>query len=33
MGDKEAARAILEEVASSGSEEQQAEAQKMLDLM
>ena len=33
MGDKEAARAILEEVASSGSEEQKAEAQKMLDLM
>lgn len=33
MGDKEAARVILEEVASNGSEEQQAEAQKMLDLM
>jgi len=33
MGDKEAARVILEEVASNGSEEQQAEARKMLDLM
>jgi len=33
MGDKEAARVILEEVASNGSEEQQAEAQKMLDSM
>ena len=33
MGDKQAAREILEEVASNGSEEQQAEAQKMLDLM
>ena len=33
MGDKEAARAILEEVVTTGSEEQQAEAQKMLDLM
>ena len=33
MGDKEAARVILEEVASNGNEEQQAEAQKMLDLM
>lgn len=33
MGDKEAARGILEDVASSGSEEQKAEAQKMLDLM
>ncbi|MEE4218816.1 MAG: FimV/HubP family polar landmark protein [Xanthomonadales bacterium] len=33
MGDKEAARVILEEVAANGSEEQQAEAQKMLDLM
>jgi pilus assembly protein FimV len=33
MGDKEAARVILEEVATNGTEEQQAEAQKMLDLM
>ena len=33
MGDKEAARVILEEVSTNGSEEQQAEAQKMLDLM
>lgn len=33
MGDKEAARVILEEVVSNGSEEQQSEAQKMLDLM
>jgi len=33
MGDKEAARVILEEVASNGSEEQQAEARNMLDLM
>jgi pilus assembly protein FimV len=33
MGDKEAARVILEEVASNGSEDQQAEARKMLDLM
>ena len=33
MGDKEAARVILEEVAANGSEEQQSEAQKMLDLM
>jgi pilus assembly protein FimV len=33
MGDKEAARVILEEVAANGSEEQQAEARKMLDLM
>ena len=33
MGDKEAARVILEEVTTTGSEEQQAEAQKMLDLM
>ena len=33
MGDKEAARAILEEVATTGSEEQPAEAQKLLDLM
>jgi pilus assembly protein FimV len=33
MGDKEAARVILEEVLSNGSEEQQSEARKMLDLM
>ena len=33
MGDKEAARVILEEVMSNGSEEQQSEAQKMLDLL
>ena len=33
MGDREAARVILEEVISNGSEEQQAEARKMLDLM
>lgn len=33
MGDREAARVILEEVLSNGSEEQQSEAQKMLDLM
>ena len=33
MGDKEAARVILEEVAANGTEEQQAEAQKMLDLI
>lgn len=33
MGDKEAARVILEEVAVNGSEEQQAEARKMLDFM
>ena len=33
MGDKEAARVILEEVAEKGSEDQQAEARKMLDLM
>jgi pilus assembly protein FimV len=33
MGDKEAARVILDEVAANGSEEQQAEAQKMLDSM
>jgi pilus assembly protein FimV len=33
MGDKEAARVILEEVAANGSKEQQAEARKMLDLM
>jgi pilus assembly protein FimV len=33
MGDKEAARVILEEVLSHGSEEQHSEAQKMLDLL
>ncbi len=33
MGDKEAARVILEEVISNGTEAQQAEAQKMLDLL
>jgi pilus assembly protein FimV len=33
MGDKEAARVILEEVGVHGSEEQQQEAQKMLDLL
>lgn len=33
MGDKEAARVILEEVVSNGSDEQQADAQKMLDLL
>jgi len=33
MGDREAARVILEEVVSNGSEEQQKEARKMLDLM
>ena len=33
MGDREAARVILEEVIANGSEKQQAEAQKMLDLM
>jgi pilus assembly protein FimV len=32
MGDKEAARVILEEVVANGSEAQQEEAQKMLDL-
>ena len=31
MGDKEAARVILEEVVSNGSEEQQAEAKSMMD--
>jgi pilus assembly protein FimV len=31
MGDKEAARVILEEVAVNGSEEQQAEAKSMMD--
>jgi pilus assembly protein FimV len=33
MGDKEAARIILDEVISNGSEQQQAEARKMLDLL
>ena len=33
MGDKEAARVILEEVLSHGSEEQQAEANKMKDML
>ena len=33
MGDKEAARVILEEVGNNGSEEQQEEARKMLDLL
>lgn len=33
MGDKEAARVILEEVGSHGSEEQQAEASKMLNAL
>jgi FimV-like protein len=33
MGDKEAARVILEEVIANGSEEQQAEANKMRDLL
>jgi pilus assembly protein FimV len=33
MGDREAARVILEEVMSNGSDEQQSEAQKMLDLL
>ena len=33
MGDKEAARVILEEVVANGSEEQQAEATKMLELL
>jgi pilus assembly protein FimV len=33
MGDKEAARVILEEVVANGSEEQKAEAEKMLDLL
>jgi pilus assembly protein FimV len=33
MGDKEAARVILEEVLSHGSEAQRSEAQKMLDLL
>jgi pilus assembly protein FimV len=33
MGDKEAARVILEEVVANGSEKQQAEAEKMLELL
>jgi pilus assembly protein FimV len=33
MGDKEAARVILEEVIANGTEAQQADARKMLDLM
>jgi len=33
MGDKEAARVILEEVVANGSEAQQTDAQKMLDLL
>jgi pilus assembly protein FimV len=33
MGDKEAARVILEEVGINGSEEQQEEAKKMLELL
>ena len=33
MGDKEAARVILEEVQTNGNEEQQEEAKKMLDLL
>jgi len=33
MGDKEAARIILEEVIANGSEEQQAEANKMKDML
>ena len=33
MGDKEAARVILEEVIGNGTEEQQAEARKMLELL
>jgi pilus assembly protein FimV len=33
MGDKEAARVILEEVGIHGSAEQQQEAKKMLDLL
>jgi pilus assembly protein FimV len=33
MGDKEAARVILEEVIANGSEEQQAEAKKMKDML
>jgi pilus assembly protein FimV len=33
MGDKEAARVILEEVVNNGTEQQQADAQSMLDLL
>jgi len=33
MGDREAARVILEEVATNGSEEQQAEAKSMMDVL
>jgi pilus assembly protein FimV len=33
MGDKEAARVILEEVVGNGTEEQQAEARKMLGIL
>jgi len=33
MGDKEAARVILQEVVSNGNEEQQAEARKMLEVL
>jgi len=33
MGDKEAARVILDEVEKNGSEEQREEAKKMLDLL
>ncbi len=33
MGDKEAARVILQEVVTNGSDEQKADAQKMLDLL
>jgi len=33
MGDKEAARVILEEVVGNGTEEQQAEARKMLEIL
>jgi pilus assembly protein FimV len=33
MGDKEAARVILEEVVNNGSDEQQAEARRMLDVL
>jgi FimV-like protein len=33
MGDREAARVILEEVIANGSEEQQAEANKMKDML
>jgi FimV-like protein len=33
MGDKEAARVILDEVGSNGTQEQREEAKKMLDLL